>query len=198
MDHQPWDAEKMLKHYIYDYMIKKNLHASAEAFKNEVDIPLGSVVIDDSEGGFLLEWWEIFSELYFSKMTNQGDHQVTIEMIGKRKKPCIEGENINAFGKSRGPSYITNLIPENSSDHASLPFDSSESFEFLQSKDFFATDKNRGLDDFIDLNDVCLEDIEQSLFTREKGDIAEPSSMELKQGPVEEKDAPKGDEDEMT
>ncbi|KAJ0967187.1 hypothetical protein J5N97_024104 [Dioscorea zingiberensis] len=114
MDHQPWDAEKMLKNYIYDYMIKKNLHASAEAFKNEVDIPLGST----------------------------------------------------------------------------------ESFEFLQSKDFFATDKNRGLNDFIDLNDVCLEDnIEQTFFAREKGDIAEPSSMVLKQGPLEEEDAPKGDGD---
>ncbi|KAJ0970064.1 hypothetical protein J5N97_022941 [Dioscorea zingiberensis] len=32
-----------LNHYIYDYMIKKNLHAFAEAFKNEVDISLGSV-----------------------------------------------------------------------------------------------------------------------------------------------------------
>ncbi|KAJ0970103.1 hypothetical protein J5N97_023001 [Dioscorea zingiberensis] len=92
-----------LNHYIYDYMIKKNLHASAEAFKNEVDISLGSV------GNVL--------------------HR----------------------------------------------------------------------DDLIDLNDVFLEDnIEQALFPGEKGGIAKPSSMVLKQGPTEEEDAPKGDGDEIT
>ncbi|KAJ0985096.1 hypothetical protein J5N97_003452 [Dioscorea zingiberensis] len=204
MGHQPCDVEKMLKHYIYDYMIRKKLHASAEAFKNEVDIPLCSIVTDDFEGGFLLEWWEIFIELYFSKMTNQqGDQQATIErvpqlllggmrpreqipnkrkqaeeMIGKRKKLCIEGKDMNTLRKSGEPSYITSLIPENLFDYASMPFDPLESFEFLQRNDFFATEKNKGLDDLIDLNDVCLENImEKALFPGEKGDIAKPSSM---------------------
>ncbi|KAJ0967980.1 hypothetical protein J5N97_024897 [Dioscorea zingiberensis] len=32
-----------LQRYIYDYMIRKNMHSSAEAFKIEVDIPIGLV-----------------------------------------------------------------------------------------------------------------------------------------------------------
>ncbi|KAJ0974739.1 hypothetical protein J5N97_016704 [Dioscorea zingiberensis] len=177
-----------LKHYIYDYMIKKNLHASAEAFKNEVDIPLGSTVIDDFEGGFLSEWWEIFSEFYFSKLTNQGDQQVTLEEF---KHPRVMTTTIpsQTLRPPRPPKINIPVI--------GLP--NPELFEFLQSKDFFATDKNRGLDDFIDLNDVCLEDnLEKALFPKEKDDIAEPSTMILKQGPAKEEDDPKGDGDEMT
>ncbi|KAH1217983.1 Transcriptional corepressor LEUNIG-like [Glycine max] len=68
-----WDADKILRLYLHDYMIKRGMHNAAEIFKKEALVPdhpvymnfLDSVV--DSPDGFLLEWWSIFYEVFNSR-----------------------------------------------------------------------------------------------------------------------------------
>ncbi|KAH1103060.1 hypothetical protein GLYMA_13G237900v4 [Glycine max] len=63
-----WDADKILRLYLHDYMIKRGMHNAAEIFKKEAlvpDHPVYSVV--DSPDGFLLEWWSIFYEVFNSR-----------------------------------------------------------------------------------------------------------------------------------
>ncbi|KAG1347364.1 hypothetical protein COCNU_06G011930 [Cocos nucifera] len=69
----------MLRHYIHDYLLKRNFHATAQAFKNEVNIPDEPMeILDDSHSNFLLDWWSIFSDLYFQKQSS-GEGQGTIQ-----------------------------------------------------------------------------------------------------------------------
>ncbi|XP_057948630.1 transcriptional corepressor LEUNIG_HOMOLOG-like [Malania oleifera] len=70
-----WDAEKMLQLYVHDYMVKKNMHRTAEIFAREANVCNNPVVIDVPEG-FLSEWWSIFYDLYASR---QGNHHETGE-----------------------------------------------------------------------------------------------------------------------
>ncbi|RDX76208.1 Transcriptional corepressor LEUNIG-HOMOLOG, partial [Mucuna pruriens] len=75
-----WDADRILRLYLHDYMIKRGMHNAAEIFKNEAQVPdnpvdmkfLDSVI--DSPDGFLHEWWSIFYEVFTSR---QGKIQET-------------------------------------------------------------------------------------------------------------------------
>ncbi|VAI40840.1 unnamed protein product [Triticum turgidum subsp. durum] len=58
-----WEADKMLDVYIYDYLVKRNLHNSAKAFMNEGKVATDPVAID-APGGFLFEWWSIFWDIF--------------------------------------------------------------------------------------------------------------------------------------
>ncbi|XP_073107297.1 uncharacterized protein [Elaeis guineensis] len=79
MDLQHQDPEIMLRNYIYDYLLKKNLHATAQAFKNEVNISDELMeILDDYHSNFLLDWWSIFSDSYFQKQSS-GESQGTIQ-----------------------------------------------------------------------------------------------------------------------
>ncbi|XP_022724627.1 transcriptional corepressor LEUNIG-like [Durio zibethinus] len=61
-----WDAEKMLDLYLHDYLLKKNMHETATAFRKEAGISNHSVVIDSPQG-FLQEWWSLFYDLFASR-----------------------------------------------------------------------------------------------------------------------------------
>ncbi|GJN40397.1 hypothetical protein PR202_gb29604 [Eleusine coracana subsp. coracana] len=54
-----WEADKMLDVYIYDYLVKRNLQATAKAFISEEKVATDPVAID-APNRFLLEWWSIF------------------------------------------------------------------------------------------------------------------------------------------
>ncbi|KAK4399131.1 Transcriptional corepressor LEUNIG [Sesamum angolense] len=64
---EEWDPQKMLDLYIYDYLIRKNLHLTAETFSREAGVHPKSVAIDPPEG-FLQEWWSLFWDLYSGKL----------------------------------------------------------------------------------------------------------------------------------
>ncbi|KAL0353069.1 UNVERIFIED_CONTAM: Transcriptional corepressor LEUNIG [Sesamum angustifolium] len=64
---EEWDPQKMLDLYIYDYLIRKNLHLTAETFSREAGVHPKSVAIDPPEG-FLQEWWSLFWDLYSDKL----------------------------------------------------------------------------------------------------------------------------------
>ncbi|KAL6638596.1 hypothetical protein ACP70R_023707 [Stipagrostis hirtigluma subsp. patula] len=64
-----WEADKMLDVYIYDYLVKRNLHTTAKAFISEGKVATDPVAID-APGGFLFEWWSIFWDIFHSKTTS--------------------------------------------------------------------------------------------------------------------------------
>ncbi|KAJ8616177.1 hypothetical protein MRB53_035549 [Persea americana] len=64
-----WEADKMLDVYIYDYLLKRNLHDSAKAFMAEGKVS-GDPVAIDAPGGFLFEWWSVFWDIFIAR-TNE-------------------------------------------------------------------------------------------------------------------------------
>ncbi|GAV88715.1 WD40 domain-containing protein/LisH domain-containing protein [Cephalotus follicularis] len=64
-----WEADKMLDVYIYDYLMKRKLHASAKAFQAEGNVSIEPVAID-APGGFLFEWWSVFWDIFIAR-TNE-------------------------------------------------------------------------------------------------------------------------------
>ncbi|KAK7347449.1 hypothetical protein VNO80_21979 [Phaseolus coccineus] len=52
--------------YIYDYLMKRQLHATARVFQAEGNVSTGPVVIE-APSGFLLEWWSVFWDIYIAR-----------------------------------------------------------------------------------------------------------------------------------
>ncbi|XP_072959288.1 transcriptional corepressor LEUNIG_HOMOLOG-like isoform X1 [Typha angustifolia] len=61
-----WEADKMLDVYIHDYLVKRNLQATAKAFMAEGKVATEPVAID-APGGFLFEWWSIFWDIFIAR-----------------------------------------------------------------------------------------------------------------------------------
>ncbi|XP_019191598.1 PREDICTED: transcriptional corepressor LEUNIG-like isoform X1 [Ipomoea nil] len=59
-------ARNQLDVYVYDYLVKRKLTASARAFQAEAQVPTNRAAID-APGGFLLEWWSIFWEIFIAR-----------------------------------------------------------------------------------------------------------------------------------
>ncbi|KAL9146370.1 hypothetical protein ABFS82_13G105800 [Erythranthe guttata] len=62
-----WNAQKMLDLYVYDYMIRKNMHQSAQNFMREAGVTPKTVEIGSAEG-FLVEWWSLFWDVYTGRL----------------------------------------------------------------------------------------------------------------------------------
>eukprot|EP00252_Welwitschia_mirabilis_P005203 TRINITY_DN1568_c0_g6_i2.p1 TRINITY_DN1568_c0_g6~~TRINITY_DN1568_c0_g6_i2.p1 ORF type:complete len:882 (-),score=202.48 TRINITY_DN1568_c0_g6_i2:799-3444(-) len=74
-----WEADKMLDVYIYDYLVKRNLQASAKAFQAEGKVSPEPVAID-APGGFLFEWWSVFWDIFIAR-TNEKHSDVAASYI---------------------------------------------------------------------------------------------------------------------
>ncbi|KAL0559444.1 hypothetical protein IC582_004055 [Cucumis melo] len=71
------DVDKiMLDAYIYDYLLKRKLYASARSFLAEGKI-LRDPVAFDAPGGFLLEWWSVFWDLFIARINPQHSEAAT-------------------------------------------------------------------------------------------------------------------------
>ncbi|XP_022144857.1 transcriptional corepressor LEUNIG-like isoform X2 [Momordica charantia] len=70
MSEAMWEVDKMLDVYIYDYLLKRKLHASARSFLDEGKVFMDSVAID-APGGFLLEWWSVFWDIFITRINPQ-------------------------------------------------------------------------------------------------------------------------------
>ncbi|KMT04648.1 hypothetical protein BVRB_8g183000 isoform B [Beta vulgaris subsp. vulgaris] len=77
-----WDAEEIFQKYLHDYLVKKNMHRTADVFAKEANADVCAVAIDSPEG-FLAEWWSIFHEVYFH---TQPKHVESPEMSNKGKQ----------------------------------------------------------------------------------------------------------------
>ncbi|EEE53974.1 hypothetical protein OsJ_00592 [Oryza sativa Japonica Group] len=74
-----WEAEKMLDVYIHDYLLKRNLQSTAKAFQAEGSVSSDPVAID-APGGFLLEWWSVFWDIFIAR-TNEKHSDVAASYI---------------------------------------------------------------------------------------------------------------------
>ncbi|XP_038878701.1 transcriptional corepressor LEUNIG_HOMOLOG-like isoform X3 [Benincasa hispida] len=61
------DVHKMLDAYIYDYLLKRKLYASARSFLAEGKVFMNPVAFDEPRG-FLLEWWSVFWDLFIARI----------------------------------------------------------------------------------------------------------------------------------
>ncbi|KAG9446894.1 hypothetical protein H6P81_013022 [Aristolochia fimbriata] len=83
-----WEADKMLDVYIYDYLLKRNLHASAKAFMTEGKVAPDPVAID-APGGFLFEWWSVFWDIFIAR-TNDKHSEVAAAYIEAQQAKARE------------------------------------------------------------------------------------------------------------
>ncbi|KAJ4708365.1 Transcriptional corepressor LEUNIG [Melia azedarach] len=79
MSQTNWEADKMLDVYIYDYLLKRKLHASAKAFQAEGKVSTDPVAID-APGGFLFEWWSVFWDIFIAR-TNEKHSEAAASYI---------------------------------------------------------------------------------------------------------------------
>ncbi|PIA42600.1 hypothetical protein AQUCO_02000203v1 [Aquilegia coerulea] len=79
MSQTNWEADKMLDVYIHDYLVKRNLQASAKAFQAEGKVSPDPVAID-APGGFLYEWWSVFWDIFIAR-TNEKHSEVAASYI---------------------------------------------------------------------------------------------------------------------
>ncbi|KGN65390.1 hypothetical protein Csa_019543 [Cucumis sativus] len=69
-------AAQWLDAYIYDYLLKRKLYTSARSFLAEGKI-LRDPVAFDAPGGFLLEWWSVFWDLFIARINPQHSEAAT-------------------------------------------------------------------------------------------------------------------------
>ncbi|KAM7258227.1 hypothetical protein ACFE04_013968 [Oxalis oulophora] len=79
MSQTNWEADKMLDVYIHDYLVKRDLKASAQAFQQEGKVSSEPVAID-APGGFLFEWWSVFWDIFIAR-TNEKHSEVAASYI---------------------------------------------------------------------------------------------------------------------
>nr|GEW52074.1 hypothetical protein [Tanacetum cinerariifolium] len=79
MSQTHWEADKMLDVYIHDYLVKRDLKASAQAFQAEGKVSSDPVAID-APGGFLFEWWSVFWDIFIAR-TNEKHSEVAASYI---------------------------------------------------------------------------------------------------------------------
>ncbi|KAA8543785.1 hypothetical protein F0562_022038 [Nyssa sinensis] len=71
-----WDNRIMFERYLYDYFRKKNMHETAEIFREEANLtiyPMTSPVVDVPDG-FLHEWWSIFYDMFNAWQPKNTEH----------------------------------------------------------------------------------------------------------------------------
>ncbi|KAK4785052.1 hypothetical protein SAY86_001741 [Trapa natans] len=79
MSQTNWEADKMLDVYIHDYLLKRDLKATAQAFQAEGKVSSDPVAID-APGGFLFEWWSVFWDIFIAR-TNEKHSEVAASYI---------------------------------------------------------------------------------------------------------------------
>ncbi|XP_027771251.1 uncharacterized protein LOC107014782 isoform X2 [Solanum pennellii] len=65
------NSERMLEKCIYDYLVKKGMRESAEAFASEVDLEIPTDDAPKSPGSFLADWWNVFFDILISNQSAQ-------------------------------------------------------------------------------------------------------------------------------
>ncbi|XP_077229855.1 transcriptional corepressor LEUNIG_HOMOLOG-like isoform X2 [Tasmannia lanceolata] len=87
-----WEADKMLDVYIYDYLLKRNLHATAKSFMTEGKVATDPVAID-APGGFLFEWWSVFWDIFIAR-TNEKHSEVAAAYIETQQIKARENQQL--------------------------------------------------------------------------------------------------------
>ncbi|MFQ6642519.1 hypothetical protein Gotur_017523 [Gossypium turneri] len=73
--------------YIYDYLMKRKLNATAKAFQAEGKVSTDPVAID-APGGFLFEWWSVFWDIFIAR-TNEKHSEAAASYIEESSASAI-------------------------------------------------------------------------------------------------------------
>ncbi|KAM1142549.1 hypothetical protein ACFX1X_031888 [Malus domestica] len=92
MAQSSWEADKMLDVYIYDYLVKKELHATAKSFMTEGKVAPDPVAID-APGGFLFEWWSVFWDIFIAR-TNDKHSEAAAAYIEVQQSKAKEQQQL--------------------------------------------------------------------------------------------------------
>ncbi|CAK7336256.1 unnamed protein product [Dovyalis caffra] len=87
-----WEADKMLDVYIYDYLVKKKLHATANSFRTEGKVAPDPVAID-APGGFLFEWWSVFWDIFIAR-TNEKHSETAAAYLETQQSKTKEQQQL--------------------------------------------------------------------------------------------------------
>ncbi|XP_057544253.1 transcriptional corepressor LEUNIG-like isoform X2 [Amaranthus tricolor] len=87
-----WNAEGIFQKYLHDYLVKNNMHRTAELFVKETNADVCPVAIDSPQG-FLAEWWSIFHDVYFHMQLEQVEETGMVSNEGKH----VSGTSQNPF-----------------------------------------------------------------------------------------------------
>ncbi|KAE9601854.1 putative transcription factor WD40-like family [Lupinus albus] len=98
-----WEADKMLDVYIYNYLMKRQLHTSASVFQAEANVPTESVAID-APNSFLFEWWSVFWDLFIAR-TDQKHSEAAAFYI---KSQQIKAQEMQKQQEHQSPIPIQN------------------------------------------------------------------------------------------
>ncbi|KAK8692630.1 hypothetical protein V6N13_076086 [Hibiscus sabdariffa] len=99
-DEDDWNAEKMLDLYLHDYLVKKNMHETAELFRQEAG-PFFFPVIDSPQG-FLQDWWSLFYDIFSTRQTKLQEYSGA-ETSAKADKMEDQSQNL-------GPMFSPQLM----------------------------------------------------------------------------------------
>ncbi|XP_011086057.1 uncharacterized protein LOC105167896 isoform X2 [Sesamum indicum] len=103
MEH--WDPQMMLDLYIHNYMIRNNMHETAEIFAREANVCPKVVALDPPEG-FLSEWWSLFWSVYSSHCTN---HAEATEDSSSKNAGSVS-QNVNSVMLDPDVDYILQTL----------------------------------------------------------------------------------------
>ncbi|KAG6507592.1 hypothetical protein ZIOFF_032942 [Zingiber officinale] len=95
-------VETRLDVYIYDYLVKRNLQATAKAFQAEAKVSSDPVAID-APGGFLFEWWSVFWDIFIAR-TNEKHSDAAASYIELGVCLKAAATKANAFQCNRNKS----------------------------------------------------------------------------------------------
>ncbi|CAJ1972127.1 unnamed protein product, partial [Sphenostylis stenocarpa] len=117
MSQTNWEADKMLDVYIHDYLVKRDLKASAQAFQLEGKVSSDPVAID-APGGFLFEWWSVFWDIFIAR-TNEKHSEVAASYIeGRDRTHLLNG---GANGLVGNPSTANAMATKMYEERLKLP-----------------------------------------------------------------------------
>ncbi|KAL4334277.1 hypothetical protein GQ457_07G029090 [Hibiscus cannabinus] len=121
VDEDDWDAEKMLNLRLHDYLLKKNMHKTAELFRHETGISHHSAVID----GTLEDWWSLFYDTFSSRQTKLQEYH--------GEETSAEAEKVEDQSQNVGPMFSPQLmINQQMAPQVPIPRYSDSSFPLLE------------------------------------------------------------------
>ncbi|GAB4854151.1 hypothetical protein Ancab_022736 [Ancistrocladus abbreviatus] len=103
MSQANWEADKMLDVYIYDYLVKRDLKATAQAFQAEGKVSSDPVAID-APGGFLFEWWSVFWDIFIAR-TNDKHSDVAASYIETQLLKAREQQQLQQQPQPQQPPH---------------------------------------------------------------------------------------------
>ncbi|KAK9765935.1 hypothetical protein K7432_005345 [Basidiobolus ranarum] len=106
-----WEGDKILNIYIYDYCLKRNWTAAAQAILNEAQVPQDSTVPIDSPHGFLYEWWVVFWDIFSARTNKTGSKDAQTFIERQNLKP--ESSQFNQLQTQKAPGQPTQQPGQN-------------------------------------------------------------------------------------